>query len=61
MSAHFCVSHPCPLCYPNRYIADPIYTLPPLPIFHPPGCICPPKSEKTCESPTCPRKGIKVR
>ena len=20
------------------------------------GCICPPTSEKTCESPTCPRK-----
>lgn len=22
----------------------------------PPGCICPPTSEQTCESPTCPRK-----
>ncbi len=21
-----------------------------------PGCICPPKSEKTCESDICPRK-----
>ncbi len=25
--------------------------------FGPPmGCICPPTSEKTCESPICPRK-----
>jgi hypothetical protein len=22
----------------------------------PQGCICPPTSEKTCQSPTCPRK-----
>lgn len=27
--------------------------------IHPPGCICPPTSEQTCQSPTCPRKGIK--
>jgi hypothetical protein len=60
MSAHFCVSHPCPLCYPDRYISAPIYNLPPQPHIHPAGCICPPTSEKTCESPTCPRKGIKV-
>jgi hypothetical protein len=24
------------------------------------GCICPPTSEKTCENPFCPRKGIKI-
>lgn len=22
------------------------------------GCICPPTSEQTCQSPTCPRKGF---
>jgi hypothetical protein len=22
----------------------------------PPGCICPPTSEQTCQAPTCPRK-----
>jgi hypothetical protein len=34
----------------------PYYTSPPAPVIHPPGCICPPTSEKTCESPVCPRK-----
>lgn len=24
--------------------------------FMPPGCICPPTSEKTCENPACPRQ-----
>ena len=24
---------------------------------HPPGCICPPTSEKTCGNQLCPRKG----
>jgi hypothetical protein len=53
-----CLTYPCrrtaagcPLCDPG-----PITTLPPAPVFHQPGCICPPTSEKTCESPTCPRK-----
>lgn len=26
------------------------------PTYTPQGCICPPTSEKTCESPTCPRR-----
>jgi len=56
MAAHHCISFPCPLCYPNGYPAQPFYHLPPAPIFSSPGCICPPTSEKTCESPICPRK-----
>lgn len=60
MSAHFCISHPCPLCYPDRYIAAPVYTLPQQPYIQPPGCICPPTSEKTCENALCPRKGLKI-
>lgn len=46
----------CPICdpWPINYLPSP------QPVFHPPGCICPPTSEKTCESPTCPRKGIKI-
>lgn len=47
----------CPLCDPQP---APLYTIPPGPAFHPPGCICPPTSEKTCENPICPRKGLKV-
>ncbi len=31
--------------------------MPPTPITYPPtGCICPPTSEQTCKSPTCPRQ-----
>jgi hypothetical protein len=45
----------CPYCNPQ-----PVYQLPPQPMFHPPGCICPPTSEKTCEAPLCPRKGFKL-
>lgn len=56
MTVHHCISWPCPLCQPHL---TPRYSLPPTPVFHPPGCICPPTSEKTCESPTCPRKGIR--
>jgi hypothetical protein len=41
----------CPMCNPH-----PAYISPPVPAFNSPGCICPPTSEKTCESPTCPRK-----
>ena len=29
---------------------------PPHQPFYPVGCICPPTSEKTCESAVCPRK-----
>jgi hypothetical protein len=36
------------------------YTLPTQPPFTPMGCICPPTSEKTCQNPVCPRKGIKI-
>jgi len=58
MAAHHCITYPCPLCYP----AQPVfpfghgYTLPMAPIFNAQGCVCPPTSEKTCESPSCPRK-----
>lgn len=53
---HFCTGYPCPICYPPNY-----YTLPPAPTYTvSPGCICPPTSEKTCENPMCPRKGIKA-
>lgn len=58
MSAHYCISYPCPLCYPGGY-PMPNYQLPPAPIYYytcSPGCICPATSEKTCQSPTCPRK-----
>jgi hypothetical protein len=27
----------------------------------PPGCICPPTSEKTCQSPICPRRPMTGR
>lgn len=43
----------CPICMPQP---GPLYQLPPAPVFIPPGCICPPTSEKACESPACPRK-----
>lgn len=56
MAAHPCISYPCPLCYPDRFNAQPVYALPPTPTFTPQGCICPPKSEKTCESISCPRQ-----
>jgi hypothetical protein len=37
-----------------------IATVPvPAPTFTQMGCICPPTSEKTCESPMCPRKGFR--
>ena len=62
---YVCTTYPCrrtasgcPLCDPP--IPPPFYQMPPTPAFHPPGCICPPTSEKTCESPTCPRKSIKI-
>ena len=51
MAAHHCVSHPCPLCYPNW--PQEVYQTTPTP---PTGCICPPTSENTCESLMCPRK-----
>lgn len=51
----------CPVCDPApRYAPNPY----PRPVgampMVPQGCICPPTSEKTCENPTCPRKGIKI-
>lgn len=46
----------CPLCQPMQ----PLYNLPPAPQFHPPGCICPPTSEKTCENSFCPRKTLRI-
>ncbi len=41
----------CPVC--DR---PPIYNMPAPPTFTPQGCICPPTSEKTCQSGICPRK-----
>jgi hypothetical protein len=35
------------------------YQVAPQPGLYPPGCICPPTSEKTCENHMCPRKGVK--
>lgn len=49
----------CPTCTPRPVYAPNTYPLPvgaqPWP-FPPPGCICPPTSEQTCQSPACPRK-----
>lgn len=59
MAAHHCMSHPCPLCYPNwtqPWGCQPVYTLPPPPTFVPVGCVCPPTSEKTCRASHCPRQ-----
>jgi hypothetical protein len=53
--AHHCTRWPCPICnpgYPQPFVVQPV--TPPM------GCICPPTSEKTCENPMCPRKGIKI-
>lgn len=50
---HACQGWPCPICQPNW--PQPLYQT-----AQPMGCICPPTSEKTCEAPLCPRKGIKI-
>jgi|GEM_PF-5914161 len=54
-----CMTYPCrrttggcPVCDPPAL--HPMYM--PLPAQQPMGCICPPTSEKTCESGICPRK-----
>jgi len=36
-------------CFATYYHMQPYYT-------QPRGCICPPTSEQTCQSTTCPRK-----
>ncbi len=43
---------PCPLCQPPQWQlpTQPVYTT------GPQGCVCPPTSEQTCQSPICPRK-----
>lgn len=69
---HYCPRIPCAMttdgycatCNPRPVYAP--YTVQPTPITvtppYMPGCICPPTSEKTCESPACPRKNhVKVR
>lgn len=38
----------CPKCYPE----GPALYVPTVP----PGCICPPTSEQTCQSKACPRR-----
>jgi len=43
----------CPICDPKPPNYQWVNTTLPSP---PMGCICPPTSEKTCESPVCPRK-----
>jgi hypothetical protein len=57
-----CCTYPCRRTAAGCLLCDPghLYQLPPTPVFHPPGCICPPTSEKTCEAPLCPRKGIRI-
>jgi len=53
----------CHACNPGGQMPGPMhlqYHLPQAQVFHPPGCICPPTSEKTCEAPTCPRKGMRL-
>ena len=47
----------CPLCMPRPVYAPNPHPLPIRAVLQQPyGCICPPTSEKTCESPICPRK-----
>lgn len=57
---NICMTYPCRRTAAGCPICDPMppgqHMTPTYPIIHPPGCICPPTSEKTCESPTCPRK-----
>lgn len=62
MAAHYCISFPCPLCYPggSPWHQAPVYSLPPAPIIQAPGCVCPPTSEKTCQAPMCPRKPFSI-
>ena len=46
-------------CINNQYrntLPQPVWNL----TTPPPGCICPPTSEKTCENSFCPRKDIKI-
>lgn len=50
----------CHACNPGGQGLGPTYNLPQQPVFHPPGCICPPTSEQTCQAPMCPRRGIKL-
>lgn len=38
----------CPHCHPLGHYSPP----------QPPGCICPPGAEKTCQGPSCPRRRI---
>lgn len=40
-----CNSSVCPYAPPRSIIK-----------LTPPGCICPPTSEQTCQNPTCPRR-----
>lgn len=48
---HYCGMTHWPLCQPPpQYYVQPMYG------GIPKGCICPPKSEKTCEAEDCPRK-----
>lgn len=59
MPAHYCPSHPCPICnpapmWPWQYPQAPSYIQGHTNVQL--GCICPPTSEKTCQSGICPRK-----
>jgi hypothetical protein len=57
----YCIHGPprgvCTICN-STAIPQPMtpFTLPPQPMQPMMGCVCPPTSEKTCESPVCPRK-----
>jgi len=60
MPAHHCPSYPCPICnppqvWPWQYQQVPSYIQGHTSVPQA-GCSCPPTSEKTCESPMCPRK-----
>jgi hypothetical protein len=49
-----CSQQPCLRVYWSAL--SPKVTVTPWPSLHTVGCICPPGSNKDCESPVCPRK-----
>lgn len=50
MTTSGCADLYCPMRHTIQQMPQPFQYLPP-------GCICPPTSEQTCKSPTCPRGG----
>jgi hypothetical protein len=47
-----CMGH----CITQPAINPISYTMPPVPIMYPQGCICPVEAEKTCKGANCPRR-----